>query len=122
MGCAEQRYDSGPAARYDADMRNVPRVLLVVAVVTLMGGCRAKQEYSCAVRLNTSSGQVTLALNSTSEWYANPNGSAFSAFEKTTSRAEAQCVDFVQPYLSGTLTQQYPDGKVACSCTKVDVF
>jgi hypothetical protein len=99
-----------------------PRVLLLVVVVGLMCGCRAKQEYSCAVRLNTSSGQVTLALNQAREWNADPTGSAFGAFEKTTPRAEAQCVSNVQPYLSATLTQQYPDGRVVCSCTKVDSF
>lgn len=74
------------------------------------------------MRLNTSGGPVTLALSQTREWNADPVGSAFGAFEKTTARAEAQCVSYVQPYLSGALTQQYPDGRVACSCTKVDMF
>jgi hypothetical protein len=92
---------------------------LLVAVST---GCRAKQEYSCGVTLNTSSGSVTLAQDTTSEWYASSLGSVFGAYETTAARAQAQCVDMVRGRLSSVLTQQYPDGVVRCSCVTVDGY
>ena len=104
-------------------MKSAALLIATVMLVVLSGtGCRAKQEYSCAVTLKASGGSVTLAQDMANEWYASALGSVFGAYETTTSRAQAQCVDMVRGRLSSALSQQYPDGVVTCSCVRVDDY